>query len=486
MLKTKSRFNWTYFVFFISALVLLTLSILSYRRFEQQKISSDWVNHTYLVKLKLEEAFSTILAAEGIQRGYLLTRDSIFLNLFLQSRSTAPQLVSQIDSMLYDNTEQKQNLKEFDRLARSRITWLARVIDVSNTNVTDKDLKKLLLDGKLITDSLRVQMNRMLKEEDDLLRIRIDEKHRQEKRAAIFILFFSLFSLLVLVYSFFRLKNESRLLGKAEYNAELLEQKVNERTEEIKKINQKLNEQNRELELKNADLASFTFVASHDLKEPLRKIEIYAEKISRTEKQFFSENGKIHFDRIIASTKRMQNLIDSVSQYAQTGSVDLEFKPVDLNQIAAHAIEILNETIIEKGAVIEYSNLPTIDAISEQMEQLFTNLIGNAIKYSKSGDTPFIKIVAQKIKAGEKANLLTADAWKIDFSDNGIGFDERYLEKIFQMFQRLHNKDTYSGTGIGLAICKKIAENHKGLITASSSPGEGSTFSVFLPLTLNS
>lgn len=486
MVKNKGRFNRTYFVFLISALVLLTLSVFSYQRFEQQKISSGWVNHTYQVKLKLEEAFSTLLAAEGIQRGYLITRDSIFLHSFLESKSTIPHIVLQIDSLIYDNAEQRQNLKQFDRLASNRVGWLGDVIDTSNEIFNNKDLKKLMLKGKLITDSLRVQMNKMVKAEDELLGIRINEKNRQEKRTTTFIFIFSLFSLLVLVYSFFRLRNESRLLGKAEYNAEQLEQKINERTKEIEIVNQRLNEKNQELEQKNSDLASFTFVASHDLKEPLRKIEIYTEKIVRTEKHVFSENGKTHLDRIISSTRRMQNLIDSVSQYAQTSAIDLEFKPVDLNQTAAHAIDILNENITEKSAVIEYTGLPSIDAVPDQMEQLFINLIGNALKYSKPGISPVIKISSKKLKPGEKNNLLGQEAWKIDFSDNGIGFDERYLEKIFQMFQRLHNKDTYSGTGIGLAICKKIVENHNGLITANSIPGEGSTFTVFLPPDINS
>ena len=115
------------------------------------------------------------------------------------------------------------------------------------------------------------------------------------------------------------------------------------------------------------------------------------------------------------------------------------------------------------------------------MDQLFTNLIGNAIKYSKDGISPVIKIDAQKINARENGSLLAGDAWKIEFSDNGIGFDERFLEKIFQMFQRLHTKDAYSGTGIGLAICKKIMENHSGTITAKSTPGTGSVFSIYLP-----
>ena len=483
MVNKKNKFNWTYFVFLASALVLLTLSIFSYQRFEQQKISSDWVNHTYLVKLKLEEAFSALTDAEAGQRGYLLTRDTSFLQAFLQSKSAIPQIVLQLDSMVRNNTEQSLYLKELSRLLKSRLNWLAIVIDTAN-KVNKNQLYSLLVNGKLITDSAKTQIGMMEKNEDHLLSLRIKEKQTEEKLASTFILIFSLFSLSILVYSFFRLKKESKLLGKSEYNAELLEQKINERTIEIKEINQRLTDQNLELETKNSELSSFTFMASHDLKEPLRKIEIFAEKIIRTEHQQFSENGKSYFERIIASSKRMQNLIDSVSQFAQTNVNTQDFQRVDLNHAAAQAIETLHESIIEKTAIIEYDDLPIINAIPEQMDQLFTNLIGNAIKYSKKDTIPHIKINSGKIEAENKGNLLATDAWKIEFSDNGIGFDEKYTDKIFQMFQRLHTKEAYSGTGIGLAICKKIIENHKGIITAISTPGAGSLFSIFIPQTI--
>ena len=480
MVNKASKFNWSYFIFLLFALVLLALSIFSFQRVEQQKISSAWVNHTYFVKLKLEEALGALLDAEAGQRGYLLTSDTVFLKAFLIPQAAIPQIVLQLDSLVTDNSEQVQNQKELSRLLKSRINWLSAIIDTLK-GVKAEQLDILLMDGKLISDTAKTHIALMEKKEDDLLSLRIDEEQKQEKRTSTFILVFSFFSLAGLVYSFFRLKNESKLLGKSEYNAELLEQKVNERTEEIKKINQRLNDQNRELERKNADLSSFTFIASHDLKEPLRKIEIFADKIIRTEQQSFTENGKSYLERIITSANRMQNLIDSVSQYAQTNANVTDFKQIDLNKTAARVIETLHESIMEKSAVIEYSNLPIVNAISDQMDQLFINLIGNAIKYSKAGTTLLIKIVAKNLKAGENGNLLDGDAWKIEFSDNGIGFDERFLEKIFQMFQRLHTKDSYSGTGIGLAICKKIAENHHGTITAKSNPGEGSAFSIYLP-----
>jgi len=245
------------------ALVLLTLSIFSFQRVEKQKISSDWVNHTYFVKLKLEEALGALLDSEAGQRGYLLTSDSVFLKSFLISKSAIPQIVLQLDSLVTDNSEQIQNQKELSRLLNRRINWLSAIIDTLK-DVKAAQLDILLMDGKLISDSAKTQIGLMEKKEDDLLSLRINEQQKQEKRASAFILIFSLFSLAMLVYSFFRLKKESKLLGKSEYNAELLEQKVNERTAEIKKINQKLNDRNLELERKNADLASFTFKASHD------------------------------------------------------------------------------------------------------------------------------------------------------------------------------------------------------------------------------
>ncbi len=474
------KFNWSYFIFLASALVLLTLSIFSYHRFEQQKISSEWVSHSYLVKLKLEDAMSTLIDAEGAQRGYLLTRDSTFLHTFLSSKLAIPKTISSLDSLVSYDPEQGQNLKMFAGLVNNRFRLLSSVIDTLQ-DISAEQLDNFLFYGKQVTDSARAQMKMMEKKEDLLLSQRITEKHLEEKRASVFILIFSFFSLAVLVYSFFRLKAERNLLMKSEYNAEVLEQKVNERVAEIKTINDQLTEQNLELERKNDDLASFSFITNHDLKEPLRKIEITADKIMRTEHQSLSDEGKIYFNRIISSAKRMQNLINSVLQYAQTNTIARDFQKLDLNLTAAVALETLNESIQEKEAVIEYFDLPTIRAVPFQMDQLFTNLIGNALKYSKTGVKPRIKIAAQILKAGVEENLLSSDAWKIEFADNGIGFDEINSEKIFQMFQRLHNKDDYSGTGVGLAICKKIAENHKGVLSVRSTPGVGSAFSIFLP-----
>lgn len=168
----------------------------------------------------------------------------------------------------------------------------------------------------------------------------------------------------------------------------------------------------------------------------------------------------------------MQILIESILKYAQTEEGDFGFQNTDLNETAKLATDSLSEIIRERNAEIRVRFLPVIFCSLTQMEQLFINLIENGIKYAKPGLTPTIEISATRIGA----------SWKIDFSDNGIGFEEAYEKKIFEVFQRLHTVDEYSGTGIGLAICKKIVENHHGTIKARSVLGEGSVFSVILPV----
>jgi signal transduction histidine kinase len=149
--------------------------------------------------------------------------------------------------------------------------------------------------------------------------------------------------------------------------------------------------------------------------------------------------------------------------------------------VAEQTVDILDEAIEEKDAEVKYNNLPQLYTIPGQMEQLFINLISNSLKYSKPDVKPSIEITSEKKIKRLNGDTLPSEGWEIRFKDNGIGFDEQYKEKIFQIFQRLHGNEEYSGTGIGLAICKKIVENHNGTITASSSPGEGATFTVFIP-----
>lgn len=249
-------------------------------------------------------------------------------------------------------------------------------------------------------------------------------------------------------------------------------------------LNIELQERNKELEKSNKELASFNHVASHDLQEPLRKIQTFISRVSDADKAVMSESAKNYITKIESSAKRMRVLIDDLLLFSRTNTTKKEFIKLNLNELLDNAESELAEIIEEKKAVIRTNKLPKLSVIPYQIEQLFINLIGNSLKYSRPGVEPEISISSEKISSSEYPEILEQSVkkfHKITFTDNGMGFDPQFKETIFVLFQRLHSKTDYPGTGIGLAICKKIVENHKGHITADSTIGKGSTFTVFLP-----
>ena len=247
---------------------------------------------------------------------------------------------------------------------------------------------------------------------------------------------------------------------------------------------QELKAKNLELENANTELASFSYVASHDLQEPLRKIQIFSNRILDKDGERLSEATKDYFNRINAAAQRMRNLIESLLSFSRTIHGVLAFEKTDLNETLLEVQTDLNELISQKNAVIESEPLPILNAVPVMMHQLFLNLIGNSLKYSKDEVAPQIKITAEKVTINEKDGQVSQQEtfWKITISDNGIGFEQRYEHKIFEVFQRLHSKTTFEGTGIGLAICKKIVQLHKGTITATAQLNVGATFTFFLSI----
>ena len=241
-----------------------------------------------------------------------------------------------------------------------------------------------------------------------------------------------------------------------------------------------IEEKNRQLEDMVQELASFNHAASHDLQEPLRKIQVFISRILADEGHKLSETGRDYFERISASAARMEMLIDDLLLYSETGKEGFVFETADLNTILNEAwLELSSETEI-KHAVIHADKLPSLPVIPFQVRQLFINLLGNALKYSKPDAAPVITVSYKKVKHdnGLGSNKCYHE---ITITDNGIGFPAEYAEKIFVLFHRLHNKSRYSGTGIGLALCKKIMENHQGSISAESIPGEGAAFKFCFP-----
>jgi hypothetical protein len=248
-----------------------------------------------------------------------------------------------------------------------------------------------------------------------------------------------------------------------------IEEVVAERTRELANAN-------KELQRSNQNLEEFAHAASHDLKEPIRKINFFTSQLKVQLRELLKETELRSFNRIENATERMGQLIDDLLLYSHVSQRPHELDTIDLKQKVQRVLEDLELSIEEKKGTINIGDLPTVKGFRRQMQQLFQNLISNALKYSKADTPPIIHIYWNEVtKNGQAYN-------QINVSDNGIGFEQEYADKIFFMFQRLHGKAEYSGTGIGLSIVKKVVENHQGFINVKSSPGEGSTFSVFLPV----
>lgn len=283
---------------------------------------------------------------------------------------------------------------------------------------------------------------------------------------------------------------KKELIGFSKVTHDLTEKK---KADDKLKLNAlELQQKNTELEKMNKELQSFAYISSHDLQEPLRKIQTFATQILEKEFQNLSDLGKDRFNRMQNAAQRMQALINDLLSYSKTNIQERKFEKTDLTLIIKEVKEDLREELEQKNAVIESDEICdeiSIDIIPFQFRQLIYNLISNSIKFSKT-DIPLHIQIKCKIAKSETFNttklLPETDYCHISISDNGIGFEQEYGEKIFDVFQRLHGRNEYAGTGIGLAIVKKIVENHRGIITAKGKQNKGATFDIYIPMVQSS
>ena len=268
-------------------------------------------------------------------------------------------------------------------------------------------------------------------------------------------------------------------------------QEKQNRANELVIANQELEFQNKEKEkranellIANKEIESFTYISSHDLQEPLRKIQSFSGRIFVEEYDNLSAMGKYYVERTKLSALHMQTLINDLLAYSRTNTTQRKFVNSDLNQVVKEALEMLKEEVQDRDAIIEIQNLCEVNIIPFQFRQLIQNLVSNSLKFSIPGQKPHITISCDFVKYDESSSLdfnLNTDHHHISIIDNGIGFEPQYKDKIFDIFQRLNDRKEYSGTGIGLTIARKIVENHNGIITGTGKLNHGAQFDIYLP-----
>lgn len=271
------------------------------------------------------------------------------------------------------------------------------------------------------------------------------------------------------------MRQRSRIERTLRQHRDDLDGRVQARTQELTEANTSLRQSIEELARSNRELEEFAYVASHDLQEPLRKLRVFSGLLLAQEADNLSDDGRHFLGRLHHAAERMSSLINDLLTYSRVRSRQEPFSPVDLNVVVREVMDDLEETLVESGATLDIGPLPTIEADAAQMRQLLHNLIGNAVKFRRPDVPCTVRVEADTVEQDGEPHH------RIYVRDNGLGFEPRFSDRIFKPFQRLHAQSEYPGTGIGLAVCRRIAERHGAVLTAESRPGDGATFCLTLP-----
>jgi len=468
-------------IFIIAIVTLLALSFLSYYRTNNLINESSLVNRTNLVKLSLANILNALSDKESNMRIYMFSKDSAYLSLYLTFDTIINSELTHVASLIKDNPAQQQNRIELQTAINKRIELMKHnlaLFHASNITISDR------LNGNVLMVNVRNQIGKMIAEEDKLLVDYSEALGKSSFASPLFIILLIIGSIAILIVSYSRIVLDQK-------KSDLLTSKVEQRTNELIQANKDLTFQNEEkakrsaeLIIANKELEAFNYISSHDLQEPLRKIQAFTSRLTCDESRNLSIKGKDYVLRIEDAANRMQNLIADLLAYSRTTSTEQKFETTNLNTIIELVKNDFADTIAEKNAIIDVFEMCDAPIIPFQFRQLMDNIIGNALKFAKPDLSSHIIIKSRIIKGSEVNNekhLSEKEYCHITITDNGIGFEPKYKDHIFELFKRLRDKENIKGTGIGLAIVKKIIESHNGFIMATSEPNKGASFDIYIP-----
>jgi signal transduction histidine kinase len=471
-----SNKNYFYLVSGFSLVVLLISILLALFTITGNYKSLSYLDKAYGINERIDRIYSLLKDEENQQRGFLITGRPVFLNTLTYARTNIEAEYANLYLILRDESEQLDQLLKLKIELGLRLNLLEQAKKYSESKAMKQDsLRKIITRGDFIMTKIGRTTAKMKHTEYKRFSNLREKTFQKSELSILIVAITSGISILILISILIALKREYQ--AKAEVEQKLIASE------------KRLQQQVHMLNISNKELEQFAYVASHDLEEPLRKISSFSEKIQMKLHDHPDEEVLDWLKRVNNSVARMKVFINDLLNYSRiTRLLDVNEK-VDLNTTFKNIIDDLGVTISAKKAVINLEPLSELKGNNTQMKQLFQNLLTNALKFNDK-QFPHVLITGsyytiEKLRATgwlKDFNMKHKNYYCIFVSDNGIGFELEYLRQIFVIFQRLHGRSEYDGTGIGLAICKKIVENHEGFITAESEVGKGTTFVVGLPL----
>ncbi|WP_156312582.1 sensor histidine kinase [Marinagarivorans algicola] len=439
------------------------------------------VTNTNKIILALKDLHNALLLAESGQRGYLLTEDEEYLSHYHVAIDGLRVRVNNLLDLTTEIPDQQARIQNFIDLVKAKKQELMTTVNLAQTNREAEAVKILFTgQGHELYSKIYIAFREIESIELNMQDQLYADMAKSQKITKENITIASLISLCLIIFLLYLFQKNNRREGRYQQQLESqnkeLENKVSERTLELTLYSDELSRSNRELE-------DFAFVASHDLQEPLRKIQAFADRIQRNYGEALDDKGRDYLERMNNAASRMSQLITDLLEFSRIKTRGNPFTDVALGDIIDQIFEDMEVSINESQATFSVSEMPKIHADSHQMYRLFMNLLSNAVKFRKHDSPPHISLSWSVEEQSVPASQMALTWHVIRLTDNGIGFSQEYADKIFLPFQRLHGRSEYKGTGIGLAICRRIVERHGGNITATSTVGQGTCFQIMLPTT---
>jgi signal transduction histidine kinase len=421
------------------------------------------MEHAYKVVLQTSELENYIKEAETGQRGYLLTRDSNFLRPYLHIRHNIKPAYDSLRRLTAGNITQQSLLDRAGLLINNSIDRFHHSIYLFNTQ--NRNLSQTLEEGRIIVDSLRLIFNMLEREESNMVKARASNPELYDSNLPQYFGAIFLFAFLIFIVSFIIIYKEFRRRFKYQKELEL-------------KIN--------EINTYNSELAQIAFATSHDLQEPLRRIQTFSDRLTTRYGEELNEEGKMIVGRIDYSARRMQGLIEDLMNFTNLVRNGEQLDDVNADELLNEVMDSLEDKIKEKSAVIHIGQMPVITGYRQQLFLMFKSLLDNSLKFSKAGVAPVVTI--QWVKTSDDELEIQDKApgkreyIKISVRDNGIGFNSEFSQKMFLIFQRLHSGNEFEGKGIGLAFVERVMTNHNGYVRALGHPNQGAEFNLYFPV----